>query len=453
MTNKLKQLQENRGAKIKEIRALLDKAAADKRALTADESTKITGIESEVDGLNGTIDAEVRQLAREGSKQNAYDNASEGEQRDVQKFNFGKFIRHLKAVKDGDVTPLDGVEGEMIVEGRKEAREAGVQVAGISLPSLVLRRRREVRDVTATGTTSTSLDQGGQTIATEKKGIIDGLYENQFVAKLGGQVLTGLRGNLDLPRYVADADPAHKGENIIAAEVAPTFATLSLTPKRLPSFVDCSDQLFMQSSDVIENVLRRNLDVQTRVQIEKMVLHGSGGSGEPTGIFATTGIGVIYAGGASSNGTNTAGAAPVWADMINFETTLAASNADVGSVALLVNAKLRGKLKSTARLASTDSFFIWDDRAQGLINGYRPYTSNCVSSALSKGASSGILSGGVFANWADLVLAFWSGISFELIRDSANAKLGMHTLVMNTYYDTGAQRPASFVVCKDFLTS
>lgn len=440
--NRIKQLNEQRGAKLKEAAAL----STD----TAEGRAKLEALHKDIEGIDQAIILEARQIELAGKQA---PQLSAKEEREVATFDFSKFLRHLKSVSNGGITRVDGIEAEMIAEGEKEARNSLVSVSGIHLPSVLLRSKREVRDLTATGTTSVTGDQGGMTIATNKAGLIDALYEKTFAAQLGGMVLSGLTGNLDLPRYVAASDPAHKTENDTAAEYTPTTAMLSLTPKRLPTFVDISDQLMLQSSSTIEAIVRRNLETQARALIEKMILHGSGGSGQPTGIFGTTGVGVVYAGGASSNGTNADGAAPVWADMIAFETALGNANADVGSVAYLFNSRTRGKLKSTLRASSTDSMFIWDDRAGGLVNGYKPYVSNCVSNTLSKGASSSILSGGVFANWADLVLAFWGGLSFELIRDQANAKVGQHTLVLNSYYDCGAIRPASFVVCKDFLTT
>ena len=97
-----------------------------------------------------------------------------------------------------------------------------------------------------------------------------------------------------------------------------------------------------------------------------------------------------------------------------------------------------------------DSRFIWDGAD---LNGYAPLVSNAVPSTLTKGSSSGICSAIIFGNFNDYAIGFWAGLSLELIRDSANAKVGMHTLVANSYYDGAVLRPASFAAMKDALTT
>ena len=59
---------------------------------------------------------------------------------------------------------------------------------------------------------------------------------------LGATMLTGLVGNLDLPRGNADASATWEGENDANAETSPTFDKISLSPNRLGAFTDISKQ-------------------------------------------------------------------------------------------------------------------------------------------------------------------------------------------------------------------
>lgn len=440
--NRIKDLQEKRGAKLKEASAIVDKARNEKRELSADETTKLNGLHAEIEQIDTTINAELRQASLESA---APKQLSKDERKTVERFDLKRLIRHMATNLKGGVSTLDGVEAEMVAEGEREARDAQIgNVSGLMLPGFLVRRGgfqpgQEQRDMSVTGGTTTQY--GGLLVPTEKQGLAEDFYNGSVLRQNGALVLEGLVGNLDLPRYSKPSDPAKKAENASADELNPQIAKLSLTPRRLPAFIDISDQLMMQSPQAIEAFVRRELTNQMLAVQEVAFFHG-GGTNEPTGIAATSGIGSVV------GGTN--GAAPDWADIVDLESAVAVVNAAVGRLHYLTNAKVRGKLKKTAKVSSTDSRMVWEGND---LNGYAPLVTNAVSSTLTKGSASGVCSAIFFGNVSDFVIGYWSGISLELIRDSANAKLGLHTLVANSYYDGGVLRPKSFAAMLDALTT
>src|SRR5690606_36427819 len=135
--------------------------------------------------------------------------------------------------------------------------------------------------------------------------------------------------------------------------------------------------------------------------------HGDGLSNAPTGIASTSGIGLVYAGGAATNGVNANGAALIWADIVKLETEVAVDNADIGRLGYMTNAKVRGALKTTAKVSGTDSRMSWDD--DGMLNGYMPWVTNQARGDITKGGSDD-LSAIFFGNWADLVIGLWGVI-------------------------------------------
>lgn len=442
--NRLKDLQEKRGAKLKEAAALIDKATAEKRELTAAENETLATLHGETENLATGILNETRQLALSGQR---LPSLSEQEKRDIGSFDFQKLLRHMHANARGvNIGALDGIEAEMIQEGEKEARDSGVRPNGLVLPRILVRRNPlggvERRDLTATGQTSVAGDQGGMTIATQKAGLLDDFYNASVIRTAGATVLEGLVGNLDLPRLIAGTAPAKKAENANADETSPTTAMLSLSPKRLPAYVDISERLLAQSSSAIEAVLRRNLTAQMSAIQEAAFFHG-GGSDEANGIAGTAGIGSV------AGGTN--GLAPTWAHLVGLETAVDTQNALLGNLRYISNGQIRGKLKTTPKVASTDSMMILDDRAGGLLNGYSPLWTNAVSRTLTKGTSSGVCSAIFFGNFSDYYVGYWSGVSLEMIRDKANAIAGLYTLVASAYYDGGVVRPKSFAAMLDAL--
>jgi len=65
MNKRIKEMEEARGAKLKEARAIIDKGIAEKRALSADENTKVDALQSEAERFTETIKAEMRQFVAE----------------------------------------------------------------------------------------------------------------------------------------------------------------------------------------------------------------------------------------------------------------------------------------------------------------------------------------------------------------------------------------------------
>jgi HK97 family phage major capsid protein len=357
---------------------------------------------------------------------------SKSERSDISKFDLGKALRaNFQGVR------LDGIEREVVEEGEREAKNAGLGISrGLTLPGFYVKR-----DMTATG--GSGGDQGGMTIATEKAGLLDDFFNASVMRQLGATVLTGLTGNLDIPRLLADTAAAGKAENAAADEVSPTTDQLSLSPKRLPAFVDISDQLLNQSSSAIESMIRGHLTAQMLATQEAAFFHGTG-TAMANGIAGTSGIGSVV------GGTN--GAAPTYANIVALEASVDAQNAIMGALAYATNGQIRAKLKQTPKQSSgVEGNFIIADNTPDSINGYRAMFTNAISRTLTKGSSSSVASAIFFGNFADYVIGYWGGLNLELLRDSANAKTGLHTLVANTYYDGGVRRPKSFAAMLDAL--
>ena len=427
---------------------------------SAERAAAIKGERSRIDSINGIAEAaktrglvlDANKAVRDGmssqefqdeafrkltEKQQEFSpaqNLSRGESRDMSKFDLGKALRaNLRGVT------LDGIERELVQEGEREAEASGIGVSrGLTLPGFFVKR-----DLTATGTTTTSLDQGGMTIETNKAGLLDDFFNASVIRQLGATVLTGLTGNLDIPRLAAGTAGAAKAENAAADEVSPTTAQLSLNPNRLPAFVDISDQLLQQSSSAIESMIRGHLTSQMLATQEAAFFHG-GGTNEANGIAGTSGIGSVV------GGTN--GAAPDYADIINLEEAIDAQNAIGGALAYATNGKMRATFKQTGKQAGgNEGNFIISDMSPNVMNGYRALFTNAISRTLTKGSSGAVCSAIFFGNWSDYVVGYWGGLNLELLRDSANAKTGLHTLVANTYYDGGVRRPKSFAAMLDAL--
>jgi len=428
--NKLKQLTEKHA----ELLAQTEKLDATK----PEERAKLDGLIAEITETDAAIKTEIE---IQNIRSRAAPDLSKQDKRDLNSFHFGKLLRHLHATLLGRPTKLDGVEAEVVLAGDTEAREAGISPHGLMLPGFFVRRNGiEHRAFSSTGPET----EGGLTIATEKRGLLDDFFATSVMAHAGATILTGLVGNVDLPRiHASTTKPKGKKEFEDSDEITPTFAQLKLTPKRLPAHIkNISESLLMQSSAAIEAVLRGHLGSELNVQQETAFFHGTGVE-EAEGVLNTAGIGSV-SGGAD-------GADPTWANLIKLQKVVDSRNALLGSLHYITNGAVRYKLQTTQKVAGSMPIFLMNDNADS-IAGYSPYFTNAIRSDLVKGSSGPKCSPLLFGNWADYVASYWAGLALELHRGAAEAIKGTFTIVASTYYDGGVQRPKSFAAMTDVLT-
>jgi HK97 family phage major capsid protein len=428
------ELRDLKAQKVTTMRSVADGAKG--RQLTAEERTNYDSLKKEIEALNQEIEDaaflenEERHSA-ETQRTQTRTSTSGGEEGEMKRISTQySLLRAINRASTGK--PLDGLEGEMHQQAENEARAIGLMTSGnVQIPGMIR------RDMTAGTTTA-----GGHTVPTDLGALIPILEPKLMVEAMGATMLTGLTGNLDLPRNDADAVATWEGENDSNAETSPTFDKINLSPKRLGAFTDISKQLMVQSSISVENFIRQRLNFAVKKAVDGAAINGSGSAPIPRGILNVVGIGDV------AGGTN--GATPDWADIVDLESQLTIDNADLGRLGYLTTPGVRGYLKKTLLDAGSGQF-IWPVNSTE-INGYNIMTSTQVPSTLTKGSASGICHAIIFGNWADLIVAQWGG--YDLVVDPyTGSKNALVTLVVNSWWDTAVRHPESFAAMKDALTS
>ncbi len=441
MKEKLKKIHERLAAIPDEQGKLLDSAGD--AGLSAEAQTKYDALTGEFEALRKSAqqlkDAIGREeyLAAIDPAERVLPGYDKNQMQELQKYSLAAVFR---AAANGE--PLQGFEKEMAQEARKEASESGLAVGAWAVPSAALHVRRFRADMTVT-----PANAGSQTVATDvSPEWITPLLSRLVCRDLGATVLTGLKGNILIPTFADTAEPTEKTENANSDELTSVTGSVTLSPKRLPAYIDVSEQLLIQNNRSVEEYLSNFLLRKLAVRMDKMAINGSGASQQPTGILQTVGIGSVAGG--------TDGLAPTWAHIVDLETAVAVADADVGRIAYLTNPKARGKLKKTPVVTGTDSQMIWDRQSpETPLNGYRTGVTTGVPSNLVKGTSGAVCSAIIFGNFEDLLLAQWGGWDVKRVIDKPNAIAGLVTLVVTAFYDAVVQRAASFAAMKDALTT
>jgi len=263
----------------------------------------------------------------------------------------------------------------------------GKSARGFFLPHDVQKRDLVVGTPTA----------GGNLVATDLlAGDFISLLRNAMVIMgMGTRMLTGLQGNVAIPRQTGAGTSYWVSEGNAPTESQQAFDQVTMSPKTVGAFTDISRKLLAQSSLDVEALVQQDLATVLGLAIQQAAISGTGLSNQPSGLLTL--ITPSVAGG-------TDGAAPTWGNIVELETDVSVANADVGTMSYLTNAKVRGKLKGTSKVSGQNGF-VWEGGDTPL-NGYRAAVTNAVPSNLTKGTGTG-LSAIIFGNFADLLIGMW----------------------------------------------
>ena len=342
---------------------------------------------------------------------------------------------------------------------RAIAKRIGRDTAGVFIPlEMLVPQRRDYNTLTGAA--------GGSLVATNLLGgnFIDLLRSKCRVMQLGATVLSGLVGNVDIPRRTAAGAAQWITEGQALTASAGAFDVVSLRPKTVGSIGVLSRNLLMQGTPDAEMLVRGDMVQQIAIAIDSAAIAGTGAAAQPLGLLNMAGVSLVNGG---ANG------APVDFDrLIELSTVVAAANADSGALGFLSNPAVLGAL---SRLKSTTGEYLWAGRgginensapaaavpgstASGdagfSILGYRAAFSNNVPSNLTKGTSTSVCSAVIFGNWSDLLIGEWGVL--EILPNpyaSGAYEAGAVQIRAMQTIDVAVRHAESFAVMKDALTA
>lgn len=347
-----------------------------------------------------------------------------------------------------------GLEREMHQE---LCRKTGKETMGILIPTDVM----SARSVGYMGS-----GDGGNLIATNlmADAFIDVLRKKARVLQMGATVLSGLVGNVDIPRQTSVTETSWISESDDLTQAEGSFDKITLSPKHIGTYSMYSRNMLLQSTPDIEMLIRNDLIQQIALGIDRAALNGTGSANEPLGIMGLIGIGHVIGG--------SAGAAITFDHLVDMIAAVSRANADGSSMGFLANAKTISALQ---KLKSTTGQYLWNAaggssenysganaitgaRASGNVgeysfNGHPVGVTNQLRSDLTKGGATG-LSELVLGNWSDLIIGNWGVL--EILPNPYDAvayKKGAVLIRALQSVDIGIRHPESFAVMSDAITS
>ena len=184
-------------------------------------------------------------------------------------------VRALNAALTGDWSKA-GFEREV---SQTLAKRSGRETTGFFMPSDITMQRD-----TTPGYMVGQATQGGNLVATELRtgSFIDLLRAKAMVTRMGATVISGLVGNVEIPRQTGASTTYWLAENGAPTESNATFDKVSLKPKTIGALSSISRNLLLQSSMNVEAFVRNELAVSLALGIDLAALCGTGTNNQPT---------------------------------------------------------------------------------------------------------------------------------------------------------------------------
>lgn len=418
--------------RITSIRALADKFPAQAETLNA----MITNGRSLDDARAAVLESMgARQVPVGGAPASGVVDLSEREVREY------SVVRAINAVIQKDWKEA-GLEQEV---SRALAKELGRDTDGFFMPQNL--RLDGERATYAVGAAAT----GGNIVATDllASSFIEILRNKSSVMNLGITMLSGLVGNIAIPRQTAATQTYWVTEGTAITQAEATFDQITLAPKSLGARSQYSRFMLQQATPDIEALVRNDLAKVMALGIDAAAVNGTGASGQPRGILNTSGIGSV------AMGTN--GAAFTNLDpLIDLERALDVGNALDGSLYYLTNARVIAALK---KLKDTSGVYLWNsDRndatrgTAGSANGFPVARSNQIPANLTKGTGTN-LSALLFGDFSQFVVGMWGGMEILPNPYGAGYNAGAVDIRAMQSVDMNVRQPTAFAAITDIIAA
>jgi HK97 family phage major capsid protein len=311
------------------------------------------------------------------------------EQKIVRKYSVLNVLRHSANIThDAHGRAFDiGFEREIEQECRKAGMGSSKRGGQFIIPHAVLASR----DFTVSGTSSA-------TVATDlySQEFIDLLRSKMILGDLGVRFMTGLVGNVAIPKMSAGATGYWVAESGDITESEPTLGQVTGTPHTCGVLTDISRRLLLQSTPDAEMLVRDEILARIARTVQIAVFAGTGADGQPSAITNASGI----------NNPSVTQGTPTHAEILNFVADIMTDNADSGGMKWAMTAEVWAKLADTD-VDSGSGLKVLDYKSKTVV-GY-PYVAPC----------SDLPANSLwFGNWAAIMIGIW-GAGIDLNMDTA----------------------------------
>lgn len=371
------------------IEAIKNDVIEQKRSLTDEEQEKLDSLRAEIEEKQCEID-ELEKKAEDETpeevKEEVKKKLNEEEERTIDNEN--------KNIIRSNTMELNSLQKRFmdVVKNREYNREINLNKRAIQ--------------VTGEGGTHDAV------IKEDFTDILEPLYANSIISKLGIQTRTGLVNDLHVPK-MEKGTVGFLGEIEAANATGNAFDYITLRPKRIGAYVDVSEQQLIQDSIGVFAAVQRNLikKLNEYIEVELFSNHASSDL-RPAGMFygVTPTVVTDYAG------------------VCDLEAGVEEDNV-YGAMKYAMNPKAKALFRSTIK----------GTNATGMIYEYGEMdgTPTEVTSAVPENNF-------IYGNWDNLLFASWADTILKVSDSATGLITGEVRVYLGAYIDWAVLRPEAF---------
>ena len=306
-------------------------------------------------------------------------------------------ISDVVAATLGEQTRGAGMAREASAElARQRGRNpTGLYVSLRSLGRAGLERRALTSGAQSSPPTGAALIQ---TVVREDL-LIDPLRAATVLAGLGATYLTGLTGNISIPRVASGTSVGWFAEQAPIPDTNATFDSVPLQVKHVGAITEYSRNMLLNSSADVDALLRSDLMRALALEIDRAALSGLGDGIQPRGVVNMPGVAQVSFG----NGLS-------WTNVLALPAALDNANVPMGAPGFVGNGLIRSKAMATLTVPGTASPFIMT--TPDTLAGYRYAATNIVpvNPATTGTGAHPNLSTLIFGSWENLLVGVWDAL-------------------------------------------
>ena len=362
----------------------------------------------------------------------------EGTQREIRRaYSLPNVLRALAGDTSVDIGFEREVSDEIVAQtGRKAAQ-------GIIVPDFIRAAANAADGALTLGTPAFNADTTAGGIAgvggTGKNTVATNLLAGSFIEALrdalvltgaGMQTLSGLTGDIAIPKGGKVNAAWITNENGDASKTNPTFGQVTATPHHVGAYTDITRKLLLQSSIDVQGFVVRELVYAIAYALENAGFNGTGASGEPTGLASQIAQTVSFTAGA-----------PTLAKVLEMVTKIDEANGNLGPQCFVGRPSVWGLLGGTldwtavsgeGGVGGVTSGKYLLDTATNTVQGYRFVKSNIAPAKQL-----------LFGDFSQLMLCLWSGTDVMVDQYSQCTKGALRVVALQDA-DFIVRQPAAF---------
>ncbi|NRA68570.1 MAG: phage major capsid protein [Pseudobacteriovorax sp.] len=290
------------------------------------------------------------------------------------------------------------------------------------------------------GVSTTAQDSIGPAIRTNLMSYIETLEANTVVKQAGATTITGIQGNLEMPRGTNSVRATWVAEGGETTKTKLLHDKVRLIPNGLRSEVELTRLSLNQASVAMEPIIRRQMALKHALATDHAIFFGDG-QDKPLGITKNPRVRRLRLGREDGGGELD------WPAVVRMQTAVRSANAAGSQLAYITTPAVAGALKTTEKATNTAQFIMMEDDR---LNGKPAYDTTNIEETNLEGNRISAFETMIYGNWSSVIIGEF-GDMYILVDPYSGSNRDLISIKGTMYVDMDLEHPESFTYYNDII--